>query len=130
MKRLKLILPLLLILTLLSGCGWLDEMRSQHAIYYADGIIQYNGALYKQVNEEENEWFSMTSVDRDKDLYITAPDVPVLLSQSQIIKHQPYINAEHTVICDAIGDFYVLEQHYDTILAKAEKEATHAENVS
>lgn len=127
MKKLKLIIPLLLLLTLLSGCGWLDEMRSQHAIYYADGLIQYNGALYKQVNEEQEEWLWKT-VDRDKDLYVTAPDVPVLLSQTQIIKHQPFINADRTILYDGLY-YYLLEERFDEILAEEEKEAANAENV-
>lgn len=129
MKKLKLILPLLLVLTLLSGCGYLDEMRAQHAKDYGNGIIEYNASTYKKVEDESFTDALSFTVERDKDLYITTPDVPVLLSQSGIIKHQPYINAERTVICDAIGDYYVLEERFDAILAEAKKEVTYAENV-
>ncbi len=126
MKKLKLILPLFMLLLMLSGCGLLDEMRSQHALYYVDGIIQYDSKTYKRVDTEENEELPFFLIDRDKDLYITAPDVPVLLSQMGIIKHQPFINADRTVIYD--GNYYLLEEQYDEILAKLQKEASNEEN--
>ncbi len=125
MKKLKLILPLFILLFLLCSCGSLDEMKSQHALDYGNGIIEYDSATYKRIEEDEMGEVGYFSIDRDKDLYITAPDVPVLLSQFQIVKHPPFINADHTIICDSMGDYYILEDRYDEILATIQNEAAN-----
>ena len=116
MKKIKIIIPLLLLALLLSGCGALDEMRAQHALNYDDGTIVYNEKTYKRVENSNIKISDYFSVEWGKNLYITAPDVPVLLSQFTIVKHQPYINTDFTVIID--GDYYVREDLYQDIFAE------------
>lgn len=121
MKKIKLILPLLLLVFLLSGCGALDEMRAQHALDYGNGLIVYNGQNYKRVNDPEFNADELFYDDPVKSLYITAPDVPVLLSQAGIHKFLPYINSEETVINDCLGGYYIREDRYDEIYLKVKK---------
>lgn len=120
MKKLKLILPLLLILTLLSGCGWLDEMKMQQAHDYGNGIIKYNEATYQYVDLaalDLKDFADYLPIEHGKDLYITAPDVPVLLSQMGIYKYYPYVNPNETII-DYTGEYYVREDCYNEVVSQ------------
>lgn len=75
-----LLLTLLLVLGL-CGCDALDAMREAQTHYDENGDILYKGTAYKLL--PESEYLSPEyDVWEDGDIYITDPDVPVLLSQT------------------------------------------------
>ncbi len=119
MKKLMLVVPLLLLALLLSGCGLLDDMRAQHALEYDDGTIKYNNKIYKRIDEEslQTEKLQEFSIDFGKNLYITEPDVPVLLSQMGIHKWLPYVSSDGSIICSYTA-YYVREDRYEDIIAQ------------
>ncbi len=80
MKQIKRIAALTLILVqlfLLCGCNALDQMRETQA-FYDVGKINRNGVIYQLLPscEELNPPADLTSI-----VYVTPPDVPVLLSR-------------------------------------------------
>lgn len=80
-KQIKSIIIAVLILSFafsLCGCDGLDELKASQAFKTADGNITWNNALYiKTIAAEDVPNFSENS---DSDIYVTEPDVPVLLS--------------------------------------------------
>ena len=81
MKTIKRLAALLLAAVLclsLAGCRELDEARANQAFWNADGTIQWGDYTYKVLPECGE--FSPTMADLDT-VYVTRPDVPVLLSQ-------------------------------------------------
>lgn len=64
------------------GCAELDDMRESHAVWTQKGntdSITYNGEVYKLLDNIEGH-NPMYTNDWDNTLYVTEPDVPVLLS--------------------------------------------------
>ena len=83
MKKTKKIFCILclicLLLPLLCGCKALDEARKNQAFFDEEGNILWNGAVYKQL--PKGEYFK-PDTSYDNDVYVTEPDVPVLLQDS------------------------------------------------
>ena len=80
MKKIKRILAALLLCVMavsLAGCAELDEMKAHHAFWGEDGVVEYNGYIYRALTPT-----SMLGVWDAKDtIYVTDKDVPVLLSE-------------------------------------------------
>lgn len=63
----------------LCGCNALDEMRRNQAFYQSNGTVLWQGSTYKRLTVPvllSPEW------NRETIIYLTEPDVPVLLSTS------------------------------------------------
>lgn len=112
MKHLKRISALLLVLALtfaLCGCAKLDEMRAAHGIFQEDGSVSMNGKTYLPIASEVMQDYFYTG--ESKGCYLSAPDVPVLLSR--------FFGTYACVMGDVIecqGGYYVDErqfEHYD-----------------
>lgn len=76
MKRICAVLLVVLQLFLLCGCSALEEMRDNQAFYDAGKIVR-NGVTYQLLPSCED---LSPTVDYTRLIYVTAPDVPVLLS--------------------------------------------------
>lgn len=80
-KHIKIFLAAILIFSFcvsLCGCKTLDELKKAQAFFSEDGNIIYNNNNYiKTATRSDIENFSYIT---DKDLNVTTPDVPVLLS--------------------------------------------------
>lgn len=128
MKKYKKFLALLLAALLclsLCGCVDLDAMRSEHAVWQEDGSILWNGAVYRKlenvVDMDEME-FSYSYVT----IYVTQPDVPVLLSDTL---GDPYdVFADGTILgyydyrlAEVRYTWYCREDVYDETVAMLEK---------
>lgn len=81
----------------LCGCRALEEMRQNQVSVNEDGSITWKGAVYKALPRSEYFWVE-TGYDA---VYVTKPDVPVLLSPF-VYEKELYISLE--------GDFLVGEQ--------------------
>lgn len=83
-KIFALILAIIMMCLCLSGCDELDEMRKEQAFWLesgnADSLI-YNGEIYKKI-EGTNLPDPLYNCSYEEQVYVTDPDVPVLLSQS------------------------------------------------
>ena len=74
-KRLLAALLLGCLLTCLCGCKQLDDMRKVHAVQTEDGGVTCDGVRYLPL--PVNGYL----FDTVHDIYVTAPDMPLLLSQ-------------------------------------------------
>ena len=70
-----------LILSTLSGCMSLDDLRKDHAVYNDKQSIVYNDVEYKQI-ANQNGYLKPHVSDTLSNIYVTEADVPVLLSQT------------------------------------------------
>lgn len=89
MKKLKKVLLVLLAAVLilsLCGCDALDQMRENQVFLDEDGNISYNGVTYKKLPQCDLLYPETTNSIY---LYVTEPDVPVLLSAAFV---QEYLN--------------------------------------
>lgn len=66
----------------LCSCQYLDDARAKTAVYTDDSkdSFTFRGNLYKKM--EISDKYSFIIIDVQGDRYVTAPDVPVLLSKS------------------------------------------------
>ncbi len=117
MKKIKSILLILVLCLSLCSCAELDEMRNCHAINLGNGKLKLNDQIYILLDAQHELELNYDYSDYGRDIYITEPDVPVLLSQSGIHKYLPSINKDETIIND-VGDFYVREDVFDAIVSK------------
>lgn len=80
-KAIRCILVVVAVLCLcasLSGCSMIEEMRAAHGVKTDANTVTYNGEEYKKLPASD---ILMPIFSKDmKELYVTAPDVPVLLS--------------------------------------------------
>ena len=87
------ILSLLLLCVTMTACNPVPEMRKNHATWNEDDSISYNGKTYRQLPPHDT--FSPI-IDAGSDtVWVTEPDVPVLLSRMM---------GEHFYSCQN-GDF-------------------------
>lgn len=80
-KVIKTVLVLLAVvgmLLCLCGCTGLENMRKNQAFSRENGEILWNGAVYKAL--PESEYLFVDTGYFDDTVYLTEPDVPVLLS--------------------------------------------------
>lgn len=64
----------------LCGCQALEDMRAVHAVWQEDGSILWNGAVYRKLEFGGSDPELDVSYDYTT-IYITEPDVPVLMSE-------------------------------------------------
>lgn len=74
------ILSLLLLCVALTACNPVPEMRKNHATWNEDGSISFNGKTYLQLPTVDHT-FSPIIDNNHKAVWVTKPDVPVLLSK-------------------------------------------------
>lgn len=82
-RMLSLLLVMLLCLSLCS-CKELDAKRAVHAVLDKDGTILWNETVYKPLPEFDDEVMYTYGMDPSSDvrwIQVTAPDLPVLLSE-------------------------------------------------
>lgn len=84
LKQISAFLLTLLLLLSFAGCARLDQMRQQQVFANADGSIQWNNCIYKRLPDCE---YLAPDVNYISPIYLTEPDVPVLLSQMIYIDH-------------------------------------------
>ncbi len=77
-----LILSVLLLCSVFTGCNRLHEMRQAHATKKEDGNIVLNGNEYKYVPFASRTSLFNFDLVPSSDIYVTEPDVPVLLSEN------------------------------------------------
>lgn len=87
MTKVKRVLSLLLVMLLclsLCSCKELDAKRAVHAVLDKDGTILWNETVYKPLPEFDDEVMYTYGMDPSSDvrwIQVTAPDVPILLSE-------------------------------------------------
>ncbi len=81
LKILALVLCVGLICTAFCGCVDLDELRAKHAVYNDDGTLLLNEKTYYPVNFQA-DGMNLSVSNYDTMVYVTPPDVPVLLASS------------------------------------------------
>lgn len=85
-----LILAVVVMCLSFSGCAELDDMREAHATWTEEGnteSINYNGEVYKLLEDTGSIYPAFANSSRC-DVYVTEPDVPVLLSQDLSVNLQ------------------------------------------
>lgn len=84
-KRGAALLVILLLVLGLCGCDALDAMRAAQTQYGEDGSILYKGVAYMRLPESD---YLAPEYDvwEAQDIYVTDPEVPVLLSQAIYIE--------------------------------------------
>jgi len=95
MKRLKrwcAALTALLLCLSLCGCNELDRMQTAHGIRLDKNTISWNGYTYTLL---EGYWTDLNA-DYAESVFVTEPDVPVLLSQ--VIGENYFINSGGTLL--------------------------------
>lgn len=97
LKRGFVLLLIVVQLFCLCGCRALEEMRQNQVSANEDGSITWKGTVYKALPRCEHLWIE-TGYDA---VYVTEPDVPVLLSPI-FTEKELYVSVE--------GDFLVEEQ--------------------
>lgn len=88
MKKMKRVLALVLTFVLclsLCGCRQLDDMKAHHATWMENGNILWNGYTYIPLYSTDEAFYyeyadDLNWSDREV-IYVTQPDVPVLLSE-------------------------------------------------
>lgn len=116
-RSLLLILSLLLLCMALTACNPVPEMRAHHGTWNEDGSISFNGKTYLQLPFCD-ELDPLT--DYGDNIWITAPDVPVLLSQS--FGHSFYLSNDECFLIkhSGSGSAYCVESVYDAMVASIE----------
>lgn len=128
MKRMKRILALVLAVSLclsLSGCRWLDEAKTSQAKWQGDGTFVLNGIVYKPIAEST---YDLNTSGEFETGYITAKDVPVLLS---FLAGEEYYSYHDGIIIETYGQdpnvkqsptdeyyvfYYCHEDYYDSVV--------------
>lgn len=90
LKISALILAVVVMCLSFSGCAQLDTMREQHATWTEAGntdSITYKGEVFKKL-ETTNGIYPARSSSQWNGIYVTEPDVPVLLSQNLAVELQ------------------------------------------
>ncbi len=113
MKKILKISTLALVIVIMCmsfcGCAELDDMKESHAVWTEKGnkdSITYNGKTYKLL--ENNELHDpQYNQNWDNTIYVTEPDVPVLLSTDFGIDLQ--LSADGSIISGYIFDDYKTE---------------------
>ncbi len=102
-----LILSALLLCSVFTGCDMLDEMRRAHAVKSENDNIILNGNEYKYVPFGSPTALFNLDLVPTSDIYVTEPDVPVLLSEG-FYEFYGYVSED--------GKFlYVYDEDYNSI---------------
>ncbi len=137
MKCVAVLSAMLVFMSALTGCRQFEEIRQSHVTLTKEGNILVQGKEYRPLPYCEYlnpEWESY-----DRSLYLTAEDIPVLLSRQfgvrmDISKDKKFINSHYlgetveTVGLDgkysydgATNTFFCRSDEYDSIMAVIEK---------
>lgn len=121
MKKFVVLLVVIGMLFCLSGCSGLEELRKQQAFVGENGEILWNGNVYKALPGNE---YMYVEFDNEGAVYLTAPDVPVLLSV--ICMEQFLMPSEDGVLLSEIepGTYYCREDRYEEMVSRIQKEFT------
>lgn len=120
MKKLKSLLSIFVTVILcfsLTGCNYIDEMREAQIHYDNEGDLVYNNTKYIILPPCED--FSPEH-NYDKTLYITEPDLPVLLND--ILGDAAYLTLNNQFIYST-GDnssYYARIDIYESIITRIE----------
>ena len=116
-RSLSLILSLLLLCMALTACNPVPEMRAQHGTWNEDGSISFNGKTYLELPYcEELDPIS----DYEDSIWITAPDVPVLLSDGFGERFNLSNDECFLIKYAGSGSAYCVESVYDAMVASIE----------
>ncbi|MBQ3183897.1 MAG: hypothetical protein IJB57_09545 [Clostridia bacterium] len=133
LKTITIILSLILLCSLFTGCNELDEMKAQHAILNEDGNVIFNGSTYLPLETINSNNFNPNTVSET--VYVTEEDVPVLLS-NLFSDYYGDITADGSVMklySSSLRDYpptimyFCREDRYDEVSAKAKDEEIVAE---
>lgn len=117
-KVIKTVLVLLAVvgmLLCLCGCTGLENMRKNQAFSGENGEILWNGAVYKAL--PESEYLFVDTGDFDDTVYLTEPDVPVLLSVFSEMWLYP--SGDNTFLEEPeSGIYYCREDQYENMLSR------------
>ena len=134
-KIFALILAVVMMCLCLGGCSELDKMREQQAFFTekdnADAIT-YNGETYLKIDKFANLPDPLYNSDYNSSIYVTNPDVPVLLSSSlgdwldisadgnflYGYIYTPFVTEYNGVYESSVESLYVKAELYDTVIAK------------
>ncbi|MBR3978246.1 MAG: hypothetical protein IKJ94_01320 [Oscillospiraceae bacterium] len=118
--------PVLVLLTAvglllsLCGCSGLENMRNKQAFPGEKGEVLWKGTVYKALPGNEN--FYVETGDYSKLVYVTEPDVPVLLS-SMFSEMDLYPSGDGVFLEDLdAGIYYCREDRYEDILRRMQEE--------
>ncbi|MBQ2971530.1 MAG: hypothetical protein IJE16_03150 [Ruminococcus sp.] len=137
-KFLVLILALTMMCLCLTGCDELDTMREKHAFFVEEDnadAITYNGETYLKIEKTGNLPDPLYNNNDYSSVYVTNPDVPVLLSQSlgnwldisadgnflYGYIYTPFETEYSGVYESSVESLYVKDEFYDTVKAKIEE---------
>ncbi len=137
-KFLVLVLALTMMCLCLTGCDELDTMREQHAFFVEEDnadAITYNGETYLRIDKTGNLPDPLYNSNDFSSVYVTNPDVPVLLSTAfgewldisadgnflYGYLYTPTKTEYDNVYQSAIECLYVKDELYDTVTAKIEE---------
>ena len=111
-KRGAALLVILVLVLGLCGCDALDAMREAQTQYGEDGSILYKGVAYVRLPESE---YLSPEYDVWKEIYVTDPDVPVLLSQAIYIERLALSLDGNFLISMSDDVVYCREELYDSV---------------
>lgn len=117
-KRIVCLFCILLCLFGLSGCDIVGQLEKSHAMYKQKGdntLITYAGKDYRLFGYpgDNTDMFDVSS-----QVFVADPDVPLLLIE--MFGKEGYLNANQTVISMENGDWYVLDEIYDSFCDELE----------
>lgn len=117
-KNLKrgLVLALILLqLLTLCGCNQLDQMRQQQVFCDENGDIGWKGSSYRKLPDCD---YFQPELDYDTMLWVTDPDVPVLLSPF-MAQYWIYPSSDGSVLYDTYESAYFCrEEMYEDICSR------------
>ena len=107
-KRIILLLTIFSLSLCLCGCDALDKMRQNQGFWGENGEILWNGAVYKELPSDEYLYVNQDDITI---VYVTEPDVPVLLS----VFERGYYPGEDGLFLSGAGKYYCREDRYQEI---------------
>lgn len=125
MKNVKRIVALVWVLALclpLVGCRELEEMRAQQAFWNADGSISWQGDTYMKLPTSGDSYMYFNP-PIDTTVYVTQPDVPVLLSSDYGVwlsssEDRVFLSNDYR---DGERYYYCRTDKFDEMVARLEK---------
>lgn len=119
-RTVALIAALLMLCGCLCGCDELDAMRARQATWNADGTITWGDKIYREIPDH----YLLSMIETWESVYVTDPDVPVLLSEDY--GDEMWYHTEYpSILCDYYNErYYCLVDEYDNVIAMLKGEST------
>ncbi len=112
-RMISLILSLILLCSVFTGCNALDNMKQAQAFQSENDNIILNGCEYKQIPVRKMSFLLNFDLVETKDIYITDRDVPVLLSEDfYITKGEVTADGKYLYV-ERFGYYCREEDHQD-----------------